>query len=116
MKPTPGPWKVRVRNDSSGDILDCFVSASDVNGFHYDAEIMGDDEYRDDMERKKSDCDLIADAGTTYHATGLTPSELAAQRDELLAALQHAEEILYELGAESETVKSAITNATKGEK
>lgn len=60
-KHTPGPWFVRTR-ERNGEVLDCFVSAKDVNGFAYDAEIMGEDEYRDDIERKLADARLIAAA------------------------------------------------------
>lgn len=35
----------------------------------------------------KSNAALIAEAGTVYHETGLTPRQLAEHRDELLAAL-----------------------------
>lgn len=59
--PTPGPWWVRKR-ERDGEILDCFVAAPDVNGYAYDAEILGDDEYHDGIERKLADCNLIAAA------------------------------------------------------
>ena len=58
---TPGPWFVRTR-ENNGEIIDCFVSAHDVNGFAYDAEILGDDEYREDIDRKLADARLIAAA------------------------------------------------------
>lgn len=60
MKPTPGPFRVRVRKDADGEIVDCFVAADDVQGCPYDAEILGDDEYRDGIERKLADCYLLA--------------------------------------------------------
>lgn len=58
---TPAPWSVRKlkRND---EIVDCFVCANDVNGFAYDSEIMGDDEYHENIERKLADAHLIAAA------------------------------------------------------
>lgn len=68
LKHTPGPWTVR-RREHQGELLDCFVAAPDVNGFPYDAEILGDDEYRSEnaagldmpgLERKLADCTLIA--------------------------------------------------------
>lgn len=57
---TPGPWWVRHAPPQVGE--DCFVAAKDVNGFPYDAVILGDDEYREEsggFNRKKSDCELI---------------------------------------------------------
>lgn len=58
---TPGPWFVRTRK-SGDEIVDCFVAAKDVQGFAYDAEILGDDEYREDLTRKLADANLIAAA------------------------------------------------------
>ncbi len=62
MEHTPGPWSVRYLKDRGGEVRDCFVTAPDVNGFTYDAEILGDDEYRDGIDRKIADCKLIAAA------------------------------------------------------
>ncbi len=117
MKPTTGKWDFRVKTNTHGGWR---CPETDVTIFSGGTIIAaystGYAEYPANDKENEANASLMADAGNTYHATGLTPSELAAQREELLAALQHAEEILYELGAESETVKSAITNATKGEK
>jgi len=60
---TKGEWRVRKR-EVDGELVDCFVTAPDVNGFAYDAEILGEDEYRDGIERKLADCQLIAAAPT----------------------------------------------------
>lgn len=60
-KHTPGPWWVRTRI-VDGEVVDCFVAAKDVSGCAYDAEILGDDEYRDDLERKLADSRLTASA------------------------------------------------------
>lgn len=60
-KHTPGPWRVRemVRH---GQLHGYFVAANDVNGFAYDAEILGEDEYRDGLGRWAADANLIAAA------------------------------------------------------
>jgi hypothetical protein len=59
---TPGPWWVR-KNERNGELRDCFVAAKDINGFPYDAEILGDDEYHTGgIVRKLADCHLIAAA------------------------------------------------------
>lgn len=58
---TKGPWFVS-KLERHGELVDCFVSAKDVNGFAYDAEILGDDEYREEsggIERKLADARRI---------------------------------------------------------
>jgi hypothetical protein len=60
-KYTPGPWFVRTRS-VGGEVVDCFVAAKDVHGLPYDAEILGDDEYRDGIDRRLADAHLIAAA------------------------------------------------------
>lgn len=69
-KSTPGEWFVRT-HERAGILIDCWVAASDCNGFAYDAEILGDDEYRDTeeeagIERKRADCELIVKAVAFY--------------------------------------------------
>lgn len=63
LKITPGEWFVRTR-EVQGETVDCFVAAPPTNGMPYDAEILGDDEYREDdgMARKLADAHLIAAA------------------------------------------------------
>lgn len=72
---TPGFWYVRKR-EIDGKVLDCFVAAPDCQGLAYDAEILGDDEYRGTEEdpnagirRKLADCELIVAAVNSYRAT-----------------------------------------------
>lgn len=66
-KHTPGPWRVRALQ-RNGVITDCFVAANSVQGLPYDAEILGDDEYIDDMDRKVADARLIAAAPDLFDA------------------------------------------------
>lgn len=64
VKHTPGPWKVR-EMARGGEIRGYFVAAPDVNGFAYDAEILGEDEYRDEqtgMARWRADAHVAAAA------------------------------------------------------
>jgi hypothetical protein len=63
VKTTPGPWFVRYRREGER-VLDCFVAGPPTNGLPYDAEILGDDEYREDdgIDRKVADACLIAAA------------------------------------------------------
>jgi hypothetical protein len=62
MKHTPAPWNPRIIRDEEGSVQMAFVSAKDVNGFPYDAEILGEDEYREDVERQIADVYLVASA------------------------------------------------------
>lgn len=67
---TPGDWFVRKR-ERDGEVLDCFVAAPDCQGMPYDAEILGDDEYREEsggVARKLADCVLIVNAVKAYRA------------------------------------------------
>lgn len=66
-KSTPKPWFVRTLM-REGKVVDCFVAAKDVNGFPYDAEILADDEYRDDLERKLADCQLVSASHEMWEA------------------------------------------------
>lgn len=77
---TPGPWFVRKR-ERDGVLLDCFVAAPDCLGFAYDAEILGDDEYRETPEdedagikRKLADCELIVAAVNAHRAAPTPPT------------------------------------------
>lgn len=64
-KHTPLPWFVRTQ-ERLGEVRDCFVAAKDVQGMAYDAEILGDDEYRDGIERKLADAALIVQAVNSH--------------------------------------------------
>lgn len=74
-KHTPGPWRVDTI-ERMGEVQDYFVSAADVNGFAYRAEILGDDEYRENLERKKADCKLIAESPAMFEALALVTDSL----------------------------------------
>jgi hypothetical protein len=61
---TKGPWRVRSRQ-VAGVVVDCFVAADSHQGYAYDSEILGDDEYGRDtcgMDRRLADCHLISAA------------------------------------------------------
>lgn len=72
---TPGVWFVR-RHERLGEVRDAFVAAPDCQGLPYDAEVLGEDEYREDtgIVRKQADCELIVAAVNDYKArAGLGP-------------------------------------------
>ena len=75
-KPTPGEWRAECvgsygRHDNPADLYEI------TNGHTRIAEYVD-----------ARDAPLLAEAGTIYHETGLTPRQLAEQRAELLAALR----------------------------
>ena len=88
---TPGLWSVRKR-EVDGELRDCFVTAPDCQGLPYDAEIMGDDEYRDDngIARKLADCELIVTAVNAYRAALAATPAADAQDQEAIAREQEA--------------------------
>lgn len=108
-KHTPGPWWVRTR-EVGGEVVDCFVAAKDVQGCAYDAEILGDDEYRDGIERKLADCRLIAAAPELLDAA----RELRQrQRDYLSQPKGERDEAKGRLvGSAAEKLDAAIAKAT----
>jgi hypothetical protein len=101
MKPTEGPWTVGTRSgfnantiyDRSGkdahhDKAICTVSGIFMNRTVEESEL--DDYSKEGM----ANANLIAEAGTVYHETGLTPREILAQRDYALSVLAEYEKAL----------------------
>lgn len=78
MKPTPGPWEVYT---PAGEEQTYGISADDgtaVVWFGYNAE---------EGIQNFDDARLIAEAGTVFHNTGLSPVQLVEMVKELKAAL-----------------------------
>ena len=76
---TPGPWEPRIIN-ADGEVVEAFVTAPDVNGYHYDAEILGDDEYCEQsggMTRKVANVKLIAAAPDLARENARLRAEIA---------------------------------------
>jgi hypothetical protein len=95
---TPGPWRVRHFVDYDGNPERHFVCADDVNGFHYDACILEDDEYREENKagnkmpgpaRRKADAHIVAAAPALLEAVG----ELMAKNERLERGLIAAQAI-----------------------
>ena len=86
IKPTPGPWTVD--EPRPGDQYR-YVECGEGNTFGYVCRISvnGNANALDDAL-------LIADAGNTFAATGLTPSQLVERVQELEEALRDAEEYI----------------------
>ena len=92
-KPTPGPWKYSFEgSDPSWAIVTGQGGAIIAN---VNSETGPDAVSAPAMRQMPADANarLIAEVGTVYHETGLTPRELAEQREELrnacLAYLWH---------------------------
>lgn len=98
---TPGDWFVRKRESRTGELLDCFVSAPDCSGMPYDAEILGDDEYRESVSRKLADCELIVNSVNLFRAmlSGGRP-ELAQEVSPLADPLATGVVVDWELESE----------------
>ena len=80
VKPTPGPW---VYVSSDGSIINPNGINDNKDSWHI-AELTSKDGCL------AANGYLIAEAGTVYHETGLSPRQLLAQRDELLDAAEIA--------------------------
>jgi hypothetical protein len=79
-RPSPGPWSINTSGMNSTVYL-LLDRAGRVIGFPH-RDIGGKQEHE-----FAANAALIAEAGTVFHETGLTPRQLAEQRAELLAAL-----------------------------
>lgn len=77
-KPTAGPWVV------NGDYVE---TKMDKFGAHTIAQV----DFINPIGMRRANAELIAEAGTVYHETGLTPRELKEHRDRLLESLSDIE-------------------------
>ncbi len=84
MKPTPGPW-IADDNESYSPwhIWSRMTPTGHGEPGRLIAAVIGADDQADD------DACLIAEAGTVFHETGLSPRQILEQRDELLAAVRN---------------------------
>lgn len=75
IKPTPGPWTVAGENAVEPDVMwgECFVAQ--CFGFS-------------DPDEALANAILIAEAGTVFHTTGMTPMQLVERVKELEHALK----------------------------
>lgn len=84
-KPTPGPWSVFnhswCETSISAPSTDNAICLLDIN--HATEESQDADE-----AQMAANARLIADAGTVFHTTGLTPSQLVERVKELEGALR----------------------------
>lgn len=117
-KPTPGPWTLTGVYDGGRTI--CMMRSHDrannINGPENCPPTWAG-------ETTQANAELILEAGTVYHETGLSPREILAQRDELLERLDTLTLVvgLTPISGNKEALqeamnaaRSAIQNASKG--
>lgn len=96
MKPTPGPWHADKNGaiwrrspaelyENGGGVAGDKPVATVHKGWHGEGE---------EGYPVQDNARLIAEAGTVFHETQLSPRQLVEQRDELLAACMHCEYML----------------------
>lgn len=90
-KPTPGPWTV-LPEESDKDYLrirgTCLGGRYKIANVHMPRHWESHDVLRDrENAESQANARLIADAGTVFHTTGLTPSQLVERVKELEEAL-----------------------------
>lgn len=82
-KPTPGPWLTHREGFST-----IYIQASIGGGWVQEIAACGPT--NEGGAQQEANARLIADAGTVFHTTGLTPSQLVERVKELESVLQAA--------------------------
>lgn len=103
FKPTEGPWFEdeygRIQHDKHESVV--------IEGV-----ALGGRSTTETRSNKR----LLLEAGTVYHEIGLTPRQLAVQRDELLEALKLCKfDSLNMTFSDLAFIRKVYANATKGE-
>lgn len=88
IKPTPGEWRFYTEPQPNG----CPIVGNDKGVMV--AMVAHSVNYPDQKETALGDARLITDAGTVFHTTGLTPSQLVERVKELEEALTLADLLL----------------------
>ena len=102
-RPTPGPWEWEARHTS------LVVRSQDCSICNLSLHTNSKKPLRPRIERE-ANARLIAQAGTVYHETQLTPRQLADQRAELLAALRRLVGNAGALGAFEDGIRECAGN------
>lgn len=79
-KPTPGPWVVEIDSDVDAEWAAQWPIIKTADG---DTIICGTEGFYSTIEQDIANANLCADAGTVFHTTGLTPSQLVERVKEL---------------------------------
>ena len=83
-KPTKGPWVVEIDSDVDAEWANQWPIIKTADG---DTIICGTEGFYSTLEQDIANANLCADAGTVFHTTGLTPTQLVEQRDGLAGLL-----------------------------
>ena len=86
-KPTAGPWIVKAPGSVIGHQGKCVVTNDDHFDWVATVQVSNVPEW-------EANANLIAEAGTVYHETGLTPRELVERYNEAISALKGIEVML----------------------
>lgn len=98
-KPTPGEWLLELSPDGGWCI---FVEPNVDMGAHKTIASRG--QWNHNIAESHANAALFHDAGTVFHTTGLTPSQLVGQRDALVERVKELEEALSKLAKSYERV------------
>lgn len=85
---TQSPYIIAGHHDPQCGIA--ILDSMERDGFEGEDDADIERQYQEWQHQQEVNANLVADAGTTANKTGLLPSELAAQRNELLDALEYA--------------------------
>jgi hypothetical protein len=86
MKPTPGPWITHREGFST-----IYIQSSIGGGWVQEIAACGPT--NDGSAQQEANARLIAEAGTVFHNTGLSPVQLVEMVQELKAALRKYEDV-----------------------
>lgn len=87
-KPTPGEWLLELEQNGGWCI---FVGPTFDMDVHRTIASRG--QWPHNIAESHANAALLHDAGNTYNTTGLTPSQLVEQRDQLVERVKELEEI-----------------------
>lgn len=99
-KPTPGPWLTRREGFST-----IYIQASIGGGWVQEIAACGPT--NEGGAQQEANASLIADAGTVFHTTGLTPSQLVERVKELRQTLSTIDERLRQCFDDPITAREA---------
>lgn len=105
MKPTPGPWLTHREGFST-----IYIQASIGGGWVQEIAACGPT--NEGSEQQASNASLIAEAGTVFHETGLSPRQLVEMNAELVEALTNFVDGCSTSVNAHEVARAALTKAS----
>lgn len=98
IKPTPGPWVM-----TEGKCIYINAQVDGKRRFILQRSTGEGCGINVEAEQVRADCRLIAEAGTVFHNTGLSPVQLVEMVKELKEALTGAQQAINSMKVEAET-------------